>query len=596
MTTAAGSAAATAASTAATPPLRSTRWFSGDDEVAVMHRVALRNVGVQIDPDDPRPLIGIADSSSPLNPCNLPLRALADDVARGVREAGGIPLTLPVMSLGEDLMKPTAMLYRNLLSMEVEEYARAYPLDGLVLLGNCDKAIPGALMGAVSADLPTLVVNAGARPAGTFRGRRVGTGTDLWRAWEDRRAGTLDDAGWAEFETALSCGPGACNTLGTASSMAIVAEVLGFMLPGASTIPAADPRRAQSAAATGREAVAAVLSGRTPSRVLGMAALRNAIVALNAVGGSTNVVLHLIAIAGRDGITLPLDVFDEVARSTPLLADIEPSGALLMQDFDAAGGVPALLHALGDLVDTTAPTGDGTPWSAALAPPTRVGDAEPIRTRETALGETGAFAVLTGSLAPRGALVKVSAASPDLLRHRGRALVFRSYAEMIDCLDDPQLDVDASTVLVLAGAGPKGAPGMPEWGVLPIPRRLAEQGVRDMVRISDARMSGTAFGTCIVHVAPEAADGGPLGLVRTGDTIVVDLPSRRLDLEVDEAELERRRAEPAPAPSPASRHLRGWPLLYREHVLQADAGCDFDFLVPSRPEARTPVQPEIGRS
>ncbi|WP_025156427.1 dihydroxy-acid dehydratase [Leifsonia aquatica] len=582
--------------TAASAPLRSARWFAGHDDVAVMHRVALRNVGIEIDPADPRPVIGIADSSSPVNPCNLPLRALAEEVARGVTEAGGIPLTLPVMSLGEDLMKPTAMLYRNLLSMEVEEYARAYPLDGLVLLGNCDKSIPGALMGAVSADLPTLVVNAGARPAGVFRGRRVGTGTDLWRAWEDRRAGALDDAAWAAFETALSCGPGACNTLGTASSMAIVAEVLGFVLPGTSTIPAADPRRSLAAIASGREAVAAVRAGRTPSRMLTPAAVRNAIVALNAAGGSTNVVLHLIAIAGRTGLPLPLGLFDELARRTPVLADVEPSGGLLMQDFDAAGGVPALLHALGDLIDTEAATAAGTPWSAAVAPARRVGDELPIRQPGDAIASGGAFAVLTGTLAPRGALVKVSAATPDLLRHRGRALVFRSYPEMIERLDDPDLEVDASTVLVLAGAGPKGAPGMPEWGVIPLPRRLAEQGVRDMVRISDARMSGTAFGTCIVHVTPEAADGGPLGLVRTGDVIVVDLPSRRLDLDVDDAELERRRAEPQPVPAASSVHLRGWPLLYREHVLQADAGCDFDFLVPAGPEARTPVQPEIGRS
>ena len=577
-------------------PLRSARWFSGDDEVAVMHRVALRNVGVEINPDDPRPVIGIADSSSPLNPCNLPLRVLADDVARGVVEAGGIPMTLPVMSLGEDLMKPTAMLYRNLLSMEVEEYARAYPLDGLVLLGNCDKSIPGALMGAVSANLPTLVVNAGARPAGIFRNRRVGTGTDLWRAWEDRRAKALDDADWLEFETALSCGPGACNTLGTASSMAIVAEVLGFMLPGASTIPSGDPRRAAIAAATGREAVAAVAAGRRPTTVLGSAALTNAIVALNAAGGSTNVVLHLIAIAGRAGLPLPVGLFDDIARRTPLLADIEPSGALLMQDFDAAGGVPALLHALGDLIDTGAPTGAGTPWSDAVVAPRRVGDAEPIRHPDRALGTTGTFAVLTGSLAPRGALVKTSAATPGLLQHRGPALVFRSYPEMIERLDDPELEVDPTTVLVLAGAGPKGAPGMPEWGMIPIPRRLAEQGVRDVVRISDARMSGTSYGTCIVHVTPEAADGGPLGLVRTGDIVVVDLPSRRLDIEVDEEELDRRRAEPLPPAPAASTHLRGWPLLYRERVLQADAGCDFDFLVPSGPDALAPVQPEIGRS
>jgi dihydroxy-acid dehydratase len=572
--------------------LRSREWFTGDDEVALMHRVALRGAGVDIAINDTRPIIGIANSSSDLNPCNLPLAALAGRVAQGIQDAGGIPVEFPVMSLGEDLMKPTAMLYRNLLAMEVEEYLRSYPLDGVVLLANCDKSIPGAILGAVSAGLPMIVLTAGARPAAVFRGRRLGTGTDLWRVWDDHRAGRLDDEGWAEFERCLACGLGACNTMGTASSMAIVTEALGLALPGSSTIPAADEARVHAAHEAGVRAVGMVTEDLRPERLLTAAAFRNAFRVLNAVGGSTNVVLHLLAIAGRAGIALvPADV-DTLGRDVPQLADVEPSGRLLMQDFHAAGGLPELMARLGTLIETDALAATGRPWSDELAAPS-TSDAGAIRSTDNPLGRDGAFAVLTGSIAPDGALLKTSAATPELFQHTGPALVFRSYEDMRSRMEDPDLDVTPDTVLVLAGAGPVGAPGMPEWGMIPIPTKLAAQGVVDMVRITDSRMSGTSFGTCFLHVAPEAAVGGTIGLIQDGDLIRVDVAGRRLDLMVDEAELKHRASQWVP---PTSRHLRGWPALYRAHVTQSNQGCDFDFLQAPTPAHRQFVPPVVGRS
>lgn len=571
--------------------LRSSEWFEGTEEVDVMHRVVLRSVGFELGADNERPIIGIADSSSMFNPCNLPLRDLVGAVSEGVTAAGGIPLAFPVMSLGEDLMKPTAMLYRNLLAMEVEEYVRSNPIDGLIILGNCDKSIPGALMGALSTDVPTLVVNAGGRPVASFRGRRIGTGTDLWRAWEDRRAGVLDDAAWAEFEQCLNCGLGACNTMGTASSMAVITEVLGLMLPGTSSIPSGTPQRAAAAVASGERIVAMVREDVRPSTILSNASFDNAVRALNAIGGSTNVVLHLLAMSRRTAYPLQLQTFGDVAAQVPVLADIEPSGALLIQEFDAAGGVPALMYSLGDLVDLTALTGSGRTWAVEAA------DCEPrseaIRSRATAIRDTGAFAVVHGSLAPRGALIKVSAASPELQQHTGPAVVFDDYLDMLTRIEDPDLPVTPDSVLVLANAGPVAVPGLPEWGMIPIPKRLAEQGVRDMVRVTDSRMSGTSFGLCVLHVAPEAAVGGPLGLVRDGDLISLDVQAGRLDLLVDDAELERRRAEWQP---PHSAHVRGWPALYRAHVTQADEGCDLDFLQGLTEEARVFVPPVVGRS
>jgi dihydroxy-acid dehydratase len=571
--------------------LRSAEWFHGDSEVTVAHRVALRSSGIDLAADDGRPVIGIANSASDLNPCNLPLDELAREAAEGVRAGGGIPVVFGVMSLGEDLMKPSAMLYRNLLSMEVEEYLRSYPLDGVMLLANCDKSVPGAIMGAVSTDLPTIVVTGGARPVAEFRGRRVGTGTDLWRNFEDHRAGVMSDAEWNAFERCLSCGLGACNTMGTASTMAIATELLGLALPGSATIPTGDEARSASARAAGERIVAMVRDDVRPSVILTAAAFRNAVRGLHAIGGSTNVVLHLLAIAGRTGAPFALDDVGRLGRGLPVLADVEPSGRFLIQEFHAAGGVRALVNELAVRFELDAVTASGRTWGEESAGCAITGEA--IRRATTVAERDGAFAVVRGSLAPGGALLKTSAASPELFRHRGPALVFRSYEEMRTRIDDPDLDVTCDTVLVLAGAGPVAVPGMPEWGQIPIPRRLGEAGVRDMVRVTDARMSGTSFGTCLLHVAPEAAVGGPLALVRDGDPVALDVVGGTLDLDIPPAELEARQAAWV---RPNSAHVRGWPALYQAHVTQADLGCDLDFLRGPTAASRRFVPPVVGRS
>ncbi|HEX9034849.1 MAG TPA: dihydroxy-acid dehydratase, partial [Streptosporangiaceae bacterium] len=536
--------------------------------------------------------IGIANSASELNPCNLPLRDLVGPVREGIEAAGGAGVEFPVISLGEDLMKPSAMLYRNLLAIEIEEMVRANPLDGLVILANCDKSVPGALMGAISANIPTILVTGGARPVVSFRGAPVGTGTTLWRLWDERRAGRLDDAGWRELEQCLACGRGACNTMGTASTMAVLSEVLGLMVPGTSSIPAGDPRSAAGARAAGELIVGAVTDGgRRPQDILTPASFANAIVALNAIGGSTNAVIHLAALAGRAGAAFPIDDIARLGAQVPVLADVEPSGSYLMPDFDAAGGVPSLLREISGLLDTGAATITGQDIGDVAAAARPASGA--IRTAGAPLRRGGAFGVVRGTLAPDGAVIKTSAASEHLLRHRGPAVVFSGYDDMLARIDDPGLAVTPDSVLVLAGCGPVGVPGMPEWGMVPIPARLVRYGVTDMVRVTDARMSGTSFGTVLLHVAPEAAVGGPLALVRDGDLISVDVPAGRLDLEVGAAELERRRAELRPAP-PA--HVRGWPALYARHVTQAPEGCDLDFLQAPTAAHRTFVEPVVGRS
>ncbi len=570
---------------------RSTAWLRGDDEVALLHRVALASAGIAMAHDGSQPVIGIANSASELNPCNLPLRRLAVAVKTGVRQAGGVPVEFPTISLGEDLMKPSAMLYRNLLAIEVEEMIRSHPLDGLVILANCDKTVPGALMGAASTDLPTVLVTGGARPPAVFQGRRIGTGTDLWRLWDQRRSGGLSDAAWRELEGCLAAGQGACNTMGTASTMAILVEVLGLMVPGSSTIPSGDPRAVAAATRAGTLAVGAARQGIRPSQILSPAAFANAIRVLHAIGGSTNAVIHLAALAGRVGVPFLLEDLRRLGEDVPVLADVEPSGAGLIQDFDAAGGVPALVRELLDLLDVSARTVGGASIGEIASAAPAVSGA--IRSRARPLRTGGAFAVVRGSLVPDGAIIKTSAATPALLRHRGPAVVFHSYDDLCARVDDPGLRVAADSVLVLAGCGPVGVPGMPEWGMIPIPAKLVAAGVQDMVRVTDARMSGTGFGTAALHAAPEAAVGGPLALVRDGDMVSLDADAGRLDLEISEEEFARRRAAWS---APASPHLRGWPALYRDHVLQAPDGCDLDFLRAPTPAHRRFVEPVIGRS
>lgn len=572
-------------------PLRSAEWFGGDDEVALIHRVAMRNAGIDIDAQHDKPVIAIFNSASDLNPCNLPLTDYVGDIKGGVAEAGGVAVELPVMSLGEDLMKPTAMLYRNLLSMEVEEYIRSYPIDGAVLLANCDKSVPGAVMGAISADVPFVLVTGGARPVAMFEGQPIGTGTGTWRAWEDHRAGRMSDERWNAYEQCLACGIGACNTMGTASTMAVLCEVLGICLPGSSTIPTDDPERHDVARESGARAVEMVREGLRPLASLGDESFRNAARALHAIGGSTNAIVHLIAMAGRSSASLSLEDLGLLGRGIPVIVDVEPSGRFLVQEFHRAGGVPALMMALKSHMEMGATTLTGRPWSAEV--PESVTYGEALVDPEHPLHDDGCFAVVRGNLAPDGAVIKTSAASPDLLRHTGPALVFAGYADMRERIEDCLLDVTADTVLVLIDAGPVAVPGMPEWGMIPIPARLAEMGVRDMVRVTDARMSGTSFGACVLHVAPEAAVGGPLSLVRDGDPITLDVEAGLLHLGVDEAELAARRAAPQPSTSP---HLRGWPALYQQHVLQADLGCDLDFLRSPGPEHRRVVPPVVGRS
>ena len=571
--------------------LRSQKWLAGDDEVSVAHRVALRSVGLTIEPGDARPVIGIADSSSELNPCNLPLRKLADAAHAGILSAGGLPVRFPTMSLGEDLMKPSAFLYRNLLAMEIEEMLRSNPLDGIVLLANCDKTVPATLMGAASANLPAVAILGGARPVSVFRGKKIGTGTDLWRAWEDRRAGRLTESGWAEFEACLSCGVGACNTMGTASTMALMTEALGMALPGASTSPSGSEESLREAYAAGVRAVELVRQDIRPRDIMTLKAFDNAVTVLHAIGGSTNAVIHLPAIAGRLGLRLPLSRMSELGKGIPVLADVEPSGTMLIHDFHEAGGLPVLARELNEHLNLDEASVSGLTLRDIIANAGERGTA--IRTVANPLFANGSFSVVSGSLAPDGAVIKTSAATASLFTHTGPALVFDNYDDMRARIDDPELNVTAETVLVLKGCGPVGVPGMPEWGMIPIPAKLAAAGVTDMVRVSDSRMSGTSFGTVFLHVAPEAAVGGPIAFVRDGDLIAVNIESGSLDLLISPAEFTARRAAWV---RPVSAHLRGWPALYEKHVTQAPEGCDFDFLQALTPETLVFVEPVVGRS
>jgi dihydroxy-acid dehydratase len=571
--------------------LRSSQWFNGNDEVALSHRVVMASVGYKVEPDNDRPIIGIADSSSELNPCNLPLRDYIEDIKAGVIEAGGIPVVFPVMSLGEDLMKPSAMLYRNLLSMEIEEYVRSYPLDGIVLLANCDKSVPGALMGAASANIPTIMFTAGARPAAMYRGKKIGTGTDLWRMWADFRSGKISQDEWNEFEGCLNCGLGSCNTMGTASSVALMVEALGMSLPGTSTIPGGDPARKVAAIDSGKEIVSMVKRNVLPSDIMTPKAFRNAIRVLHACGGSTNALIHLVAISGRIGGELTLEKIATLGENIPVLADVEPSGAGLIQDFHASGGLPALVNEMANLLelDSKMITGE----TLGECGRSKTASSKAIRDLSNPLRATGAFEVVFGNLAPTGAVIKVSAASDELITHSGPAVVFTGYDDMRTRIDDPNLDVTKDSVLVLSGCGAVGVPGMPEWGMIPIPKKLAAQGVVDMVRVTDSRMSGTSFGTCVLHVSPEGAVGGAIGLVKDGDIIELNVSKRSLNLKISEDELSARKAAWGGL---QTEHLRGWPALYQAHVLQPDEGSDFDFLRAPTPEMRRFVPPVIGRS
>jgi dihydroxy-acid dehydratase len=547
-----------------------------------------------IDPDAyaGRPVIGIANSWSQLNNCNSNLRELAGAVGRGVLAAGGLPLEFPTLSLGEEFMKPSAMLYRNLMAMEVEETLRANPLDGVVLLCNCDKTTPAQLMAAASADLPAIQLSGGPRTSGRWRGTEVGTGTDLWKYWDELRAGRISEQEFGELEACYGCSAGACNTMGTASTMTALSEALGMMLPGTSSIPATDARRVAAAEATGRRIVQLVHEDLRPSRILTPSAFDNAIRTLHALGGSTNAVIHLIAIAGRRNIDLSLDRFDELAQTTPLLANLSPSGQHLMEAFYAAGGLPALLAEIRDLLNLDCVTVTGRTLGESLVG-ARSFDADVIRPRSEALRDSGSLAVVRGNLAPDGAVIKTSAASDGLLKHRGPAVVFESYDDMLARVNDPALDVDRQSVLVLRNAGPKGVPGFPEWGMIPVPLKLLQQGVTDVVRISDSRMSGTGYGTVVLHVAPEAAAGGPLAFVHDGDLIELDVANRRLELLIDSAELDRRQRAWKP---PQSAHTRGYPRFYIDHVLQAHEGADFDFLRPRNDADLQFIEPTVGRS
>jgi dihydroxy-acid dehydratase len=555
--------------------LRSARWFDKDDLRSFGHRSRLMQMGYDFADWNGRPVIAIINTWSDINPCHAHFKHRVEDVKRGVLQAGGFPIELPALSLSENFVKPTTMLYRNLLAMETEELLRSHPVDGAVLMGGCDKTTPGLLLGAISMDLPAVFMPAGPMLRGNLRGEALGSGSDTWKYWDERRAGKIGLEEWQAVEAGIARSYGHCMTMGTASTMTAIADGLGLCLTGGSSIPAPDAGHIRLATASGRRAVAMVREGLTPSRILSRASFDNALAIAMAMGCSTNAIIHLIALSRRAGFPLGLDDFHRAGQHVPLLANIRPSGEkYLMEDFYYAGGLRALMVRMGDLLDGEARTVTGRSLAEEIAgAETYLPDV--IRGREDPVSTAPAMAVLRGNLAPDGAVIKPSAAEERLLKHRGPALVFDSYAELKAGIDVPDLDVTGDTVLVCRGSGPQGGPGMPEWGMLPIPKKLLEQGIRDMVRISDARMSGTSYGACILHVAPESHVGGPLALLRTGDIVAVDVLAGRLDMEVSEAELAQRRAEWI---RPEPKFARGYGYAYAAHVMQADSGCDFDFL------------------
>jgi dihydroxy-acid dehydratase len=559
--------------------LRSQRWFAPDDLRSFGHRSRLRQLGFAAEEAEGRPVIAILNAWNELNQCHTHFPQRVQEVKRGVWQAGGFPVEIPVLSLSEMFMKPTAMLYRNLLAMETEEVLRSHPVDGAVLMGGCDKTVPGLLLGAISADLPAIFMPAGPMLAGRYRTERLGSGTDVWKYWAERQAGCLDACVWRQLEEGIARSAGTCMTMGTASTMAAITETLGLTLPGAATIPAVHSAHARMAAACGRRIVDMVWEDLRPGRILSAAAFDNAIVADMALAGSTNAIVHLLALASRAGVPLPLERFDELSRTTPVITNLRPAGEFLMEDFHDAGGVPALLARLRQLLTLDCLTVTGRTLGENIAG-AEVIDERVILPLDQPLSQAGGTCVLRGSLAPDGCVIKPTAAEPRLLKHTGRAVVFESYPDMKARIDEPAEGITADDILVLRNAGPQGAPGMPEWGMLPIPKPLLAQGVRDMVRISDARMSGTSYGTCVLHVAPEAAVGGPLAVVQTGDQIALDVEARRIDLLVDNAELARRLAGWAP---PSPRYTRGYGQLFLDQTTQANEGCDFRFLQRGEP-------------
>ncbi|CAN5161714.1 L-arabinonate dehydratase [soil metagenome] len=565
--------------------LRSQRWYGAQDLRAFGHRSRTLQVGYNYEDFMGKPVVAIINTWSDINPCHTHLRQRAAEVKRGVWQAGGFPVELPALSLAEVMVKPTTMLYRNLLAMETEELLRSHPIDGCVLLGGCDKTTPALIMGAFSMNLPTIFMPAGAMLRGNWAGKQLGSGSDVWKYWAEKQAGTISEGDWREMESGIARSFGTCMVMGTAATMMSLAETLGLTLPGASSIPAADSAHSRMAAACGRRIVDMILEDLKPRDVVTKASFENALVVQNAMAGSTNAMIHLVAMANRAGVDLKLADFDRIAREVPVLLNLRPAGTYLMEDFFYAGGLPALMQVLKDKLDLTARTVAGGTLGDAIAGAKNY-NPDVIRPLDNPVSAEVGTAILTGNLAPNGCVIKPSAAEPRLLRHAGPALVFRDYNEMSANIDRDDLNVTADHVIVLQNAGPVGGPGMPEWGMLPIPKKLLKQGVRDMLRVSDARMSGTSYGACVLHVAPESYVGGPLAAVRNGDIISVDVEKRTINLEVRQSEIERRLAEWVP---PDRTFERGYNKMFAAHIQQADKGCDFDFLEGTAP---TP-EPEI---
>jgi len=565
--------------------LRSYRWLGKNDLRSFGHRSRLQQLGYDRADWVGKPVIGIINTWSDINACHGHLRARAEDVKRGVYQAGGFPIELPAMSLAEPIVKPSTMMYRNFLAMECEEFLRSHPIDGAVLMGGCDKTTPGLIMGAISMGLPAIYVPAGPMLRGNWRGHALGSGSDAWKYWDEKRAGRIGDEEWNEIEGGIARSFGTCMVMGTAATMMAISEALGLSLPGASSIPAPDASHPRMCAASGRRAVEMVWEDLTPDKILTPAAFDNAIRVHMALGGSTNAIIHVIAMARRVGIPLDMQRFDDISRQVPVIANITPSGKFLMEDFFFAGGLRALMAQMKDMLDLSCITVSGRTLGDAIAD-SKVHLPDVIHSLDQPLYPEGATAVLTGNLAPRGCVMKPAAAEKRFLAHRGKAIAFENYDHMAREVERDDLDVTPDHILVLKNGGPKGGPGMPEWGQLPIPKKLLKAGVRDMLRISDARMSGTSYGACILHVAPESYVGGPLALVQTGDEIEIDVAARRIHLHVSEEEIARRRAAWTPPPP---RYARGYGAMYSQHIGQADEGCDFDFLQGTAPVA----EPEI---